>query len=119
MVVKSLRPSWNGNQVATVQMERRSANLLIKDGKIKIGWINCRVRERVVVMRCYKCLEFGHLTKECKGPDRSNLCINCHQPGHKIKDCKATHFCPACQARRVSQMTTGQIQQNVQILGSY
>lgn len=96
VVVKSMRPSRDGNQIATVQVSRNNANILLMAKRIKIGWVNCRVRERVAVTRCYKCLDFGHTLKECKGPDRSNLCINCHQPGHKARECDGPHFCPSC-----------------------
>lgn len=96
--VKSMRPSWDGNQIATVQVNKNNANLLLKAGRIKIGWVYCRVRERVTVIRCYKCLDFGHTIKECKGPDRSHLCINCHQPGHKAKECEGHHYCLTCKS---------------------
>ncbi|KAK9730556.1 hypothetical protein QE152_g14436 [Popillia japonica] len=72
ITVKSLRPSWDGNQIGTVEVSRSHANFLLSAGRIKIGWVKCRVQDRVAVTRCYKCLEFGYITKECKGPDRSD-----------------------------------------------
>lgn len=95
--VKALRPSRDGNQIATVHTTRNVAKLLLNAKRVKIGWVNCRVKERIKISRCFKCLEFGHLAAECKGPDRSNICINCNQPGHKAKDCNNTQFCSACQ----------------------
>lgn len=96
VIVKSMRPSWDGNQIATVQASKESANMLLRAGTIKIGWVNCRIRERVTITRCYRCLDFGHTIKECKGPDRTNVCVNCHQPGHRAKECNGVHYCPVC-----------------------
>ncbi|KAK9694644.1 Zinc knuckle [Popillia japonica] len=88
-------------------------NVLLKLGRVKIGWVGCRIRERVEVTRCFKlgcrirervevtrcfkCLEFGHRRKDCKGQDRSDLCLNCNQTGHTAKDCASENFCPVCQ----------------------
>ncbi|KAK9701257.1 Zinc knuckle [Popillia japonica] len=94
--IKSMRPTRDGNQIATVQVSRANANMLVKLGRVKIDWVSCRIRERITIIRCYKCLEFGHASRVCQGLDRSNLCLNCNQPGHKAKDCKEAHYCPTC-----------------------
>ncbi|KAJ8977860.1 hypothetical protein NQ317_004768 [Molorchus minor] len=95
--VLSLRPNRNGNQTATVQMRKDAAAELVARGKIKIGWVNCRLRFRAYITRCYKCLEFGHRTSECTGPDRSNICIKCGKNGHKAKDCEEENlYCMTC-----------------------
>ncbi|KAK9729434.1 hypothetical protein QE152_g15951 [Popillia japonica] len=96
--VKSMRPTRDGNQIATVQASRAAGNVLLNTGRIKIGWVGCRVRERIEVTRCYRCLEFGHLKKDCKGQDRSNHCLSCNQLGHQAKDCAGAQFCPSCQS---------------------
>lgn len=85
-----------GQRTAIVEMGDKEAAKLIKQGKIKISWVNCRVRRRAVVQRCYKCLEYGHLAKNCRGPDRSHLCFRCGQAGHKWKECTASARCTLC-----------------------
>lgn len=94
--VKSLRPTRDGNQIATVLAPAELADALLKRRRITIGWSRCRLRERVDVLRCYRCLEFGHLTNSCKGQDRSADCINCGVKGHKAKDCKNLPKCIHC-----------------------
>ncbi|KAK9731772.1 Zinc knuckle [Popillia japonica] len=94
--VTSMRPSRDGNQIATVRTSRATGSILMKKGRIKIGWVGCRIRERVEVVRCFKCLEFGHRRKDCNGEDRSGLCLNCNQTGHQAKDCTSEQFCPSC-----------------------
>lgn len=97
ITITSMRPSRDGNQIVTVQAPRVKANILVKAGRIKIGWVNCRIRERVTVIRCFRCLGFGHRANECNGPDRSDRCLNCHQVGHRAKECTGLHYCPSCE----------------------
>lgn len=94
--VKSIRPCRNGNQIATVQMSKPDAQILVKIGRIKVGWVNCRVKERIEVVRCFRCLDFGHRVSGCKGPDRSNICVKCGQEGHKARSCNNTQYCSYC-----------------------
>ena len=69
-----------------LSLPTRIANEIIKNNKIKIGWVNCRIREKVSPIKCYKCLEYGHIIKTCKSLiDRSKNCLKCGQHGHFIK----------------------------------
>ena len=47
---------------------------LLKAGKYKVGWVICRVRRRIPLVRCFRCLGYGHHSRDCKGIDRSNTC---------------------------------------------
>lgn len=95
--VKSLRPTKDGNQMATVLALPAIAEILLKKKRVNIGWSRCRIRERVVVPRCYRCLEFGHIAHECKGENHETECINCSETGHKAKECKAPAKCRFCE----------------------
>lgn len=95
--VLSLRPTWNGNQTATVVLRKGVAEDFISRGKVKIGWTFCRVRKRVQLTRCFRCLNFGHRALECKGEDRSSICIKCGKPGHQAKTCNSDPFCTTCE----------------------
>lgn len=95
--VVSLRPTKGGNQTATVKVKKDVAAELVRRGKIKIGWGYCRLRYRVNVVRCYRCLEFGHHASTCTGPDKSDICVKCGAQGHKAKDCNERKtFCTSC-----------------------
>lgn len=39
--------------------------------RVLIEWINCVLREKRDLEKCYKCWAFDHLTCECEGPGRS------------------------------------------------
>lgn len=94
----SIRPSQNGNQTATVALKKAAAIRVINRGKIKIGWVNCRARKRIHLLRCFRCHLFGHKRENCKEKDRSNLCLKCLKPGHIAKDCQSTPICVVCDA---------------------
>lgn len=52
---------------------------------LKLPWRECRVFEHVYMKRCYKCLGFSHIAKDCKNEQK---CSKCAGP-HKFSDCKA------------------------------
>lgn len=83
--ILNMRPAHSGTQVCAVRMPRTSkTDTLLKEGRVKIGLVWCRVRERVEVLRCYRCLNFGHIAARCDGPDRSKECRRCGQMGHLV-----------------------------------
>lgn len=96
--VLSLRPARRGTQNASVELNEEAAAKILNQGKIRVGWIRCRVRERIEIPRCYKCQELGHLRSQCAGPDRTDLCLKCGEGGHRAKNCdkEAKLFCFSC-----------------------
>ena len=91
------RPNSREQRVAICRMSGTDARALLDKGRIRIGFVSCRVRPRVEVQRCYRCLGFGHVRQSCKGPDRSTSCWKCGEEGHKGKDCKGPPACFICQ----------------------
>lgn len=85
-----LRGAYGGTQVATVLLPALVARKLLQSGKLRVGWVNCRVRIRDTPPRCYRCLETGHFAGDCKSEvDRSKQCFWCGQEGHKAATCAA------------------------------
>ena len=62
-------------------------------GKVKIGWVACRIREHAEVARCFRCLGYGHGSRGCGNPDRKNACWKCSTTGHFSSSCKARSWC--------------------------
>jgi hypothetical protein len=87
--VKEIRQGRYEEKTAIVEVPRSQVAALIKDGKLKVGWLECGVRERVHIIRCFKCLEYGHKTRDCKF-------LRCGQGGHKSRECKNTEKCIKC-----------------------
>ncbi|XP_053975327.1 uncharacterized protein LOC128874492 [Hylaeus volcanicus] len=87
-----------------VAIEEAVSIRLIARNRIKIGWINCRVRRCVEVTKCFKCLGYGHTKRDCKGPDRSNACWRCGKDRHKSNDCTSPPRCMLCADLGVQQL---------------
>ncbi|XP_053976365.1 uncharacterized protein LOC128875066 [Hylaeus volcanicus] len=81
---------------AVVELGEGAAVKLLAAAKLKIGWVNCRIRRWTEVQRCFRCLGYGHTRRECKGPDRSNACRRRGKDGHKAAACEATPHCHLC-----------------------
>ena len=91
--IRSLRPAYGGTQTAVISLSLELAKKVLKTGKVRIGWTICRVREAMKPKQCFRCLDYGHLAKDCKGEDRSKLCRRCGEGGHFAKDCKTKDPC--------------------------
>ncbi|KAJ8965282.1 hypothetical protein NQ314_004245 [Rhamnusium bicolor] len=86
--VQPLRPTYGGNQVATVIAVKEVAERLVEKAELRIGWVKCKIQERIELKKCYRCWESGHTAVACKGPDRTKLCLKCGKEGHIAKDCR-------------------------------
>ena len=96
--VKSLRTlPVNNTQIALISLPIQTAKIMLDVGHIRVGWVRCRIRERITPTRCYKCLDYGHLARKCTSEtDRSKLCYRCGTEGHKAKMCNAQPKCLLC-----------------------
>ena len=96
--IRSLRKAYGGTQTASVTLAASIVeNLLGEHGKIRIGWVNCRIRKVERLSKCYKCWHYGHLSDKCKSVvDRSKLCTKCGQEGHKAATCQKEGRCMLC-----------------------
>lgn len=93
-----LRKAYGGMQTASVNLTSDVARKMLEVGRIKIGWSSCHVREKAKRMiKCFRCLEFGHISKMCKSSDdRSKLCRRCGTEGHIAKNCRSDPSCMFC-----------------------
>lgn len=64
--IKSMRKAYGCTQTAVVGLGAGLANRLLEIGKIRIGWVVCRIREKLTPKRCYKCMDFGHNAAKCR-----------------------------------------------------
>lgn len=85
--IKSMRPARGENQIATIETSPNFAKILTDKKRVKVGFVACRVRERVDVIRCYNCLEYGHHKSKCHNTANKIICIKCSREGHYAKEC--------------------------------
>jgi hypothetical protein len=65
--------------MATLHLPDVEADRLLEVERVRIGWNHCRVQERMVPMRCFQCLRFGHLASRCAAEKRvaAGSCLRC------------------------------------------
>ncbi|KAF0748135.1 Uncharacterized protein FWK35_00018869 [Aphis craccivora] len=94
--LKNIRPAYAGTQRATVRLRSADAITLAKKGRIRIGWINARLRLKETATRCFRCLGYGHTTHTCRGLDRAKACSLCTSESHRASSCNSPPKCAAC-----------------------
>lgn len=109
--IKSLRRAYGNTQTALLSLSAPLANALLTMAKIKIGWVVCRIRQKITPRKCFKCLDYGHIAAKCKSEmDYRDCCIKCGENGHKIRDCKNTPKCLLCSGgKETSNHVTGSV----------
>lgn len=69
-----------------LELDTETYKRLNEKDKINIGWYSYGFIDHVNVIRCYKCLKFGHMAKECKS--KSTVCSRCSED-HKFSECSS------------------------------
>ena len=97
--VKALCAGPRGAKATLVVAPRALATAkVLKPGKVRVGWVNATAHKKKLVIRCFKCLEFGHVAVECSKNILQKLCYRCGEPGHLAAGCGKPYKCLACEA---------------------
>lgn len=91
-----LRRARGNTQVATVTATRECVERLLAVGTLSVGLVQCRVKTVKGDPQCFRCLETGHLKRNCQGPDRSAACFRCGCAGHQARECPNKAQCLKC-----------------------
>jgi Zinc knuckle len=91
-----MRRIGDRTQIGTIRLPVAVANKVLAAGDLKVGWADCRLRQSKEPTKCFKCLEYGHVSSSCGGVDRSKTCWRCGKNGHKAKDCRDEARCLLC-----------------------
>lgn len=87
-IVVSTRETYGGTRKALLKLEIGAAKKLLKKKTLRVGWSNCRIREVLQPLKCFKCWQYGHIAGKCQSQvDRRELCVKCGIEGHKAAEC--------------------------------
>ena len=98
ITVKKLNKNGNKKPIAFVSLSDSHAEVLLKMGKIEIGWVRCRIHELITPVKCYKCQRYGHKAEGCttNSNDMKDKCLKCCTTGHTAKICNSEARCYQC-----------------------
>ncbi|XP_057330853.1 uncharacterized protein LOC130671149 [Microplitis mediator] len=97
--VNITKPNKWGAVRAFIEARCAVATALEALGKVKVGWLVCRIRRWERLDRCFRCHGLGHSAGSCKVKvDRSSLCWRCGQADHQAKACPNPPRCHLCAA---------------------
>ena len=94
--VNLIKTSFRGNVKAFVELNEEAVTSLVKEERIKVAWVNCKVKQGDKALRCYRCHGYGYLAAGCKAEDRGKLCWRCGKEGQKAFECEAPPHCYLC-----------------------
>lgn len=100
------RKTRNGNaKYAVVEVTPAIYRNLMNCVKIYVGFSSCKVKEYVSVIRCYKCLGFGHFSTDC---NKEQCCSHCSEV-HGVNSCPRTRIeCVNCKLQNQRNSTRNQ-----------
>ena len=77
-VVVVVRMAYGGMQIALLKLPAQAARELLEKQTMQVNWSSARVREIMRPTKCFRCWQYGHISKKCSsGTDRSKCCIKC------------------------------------------
>lgn len=72
---------------------------MVNQGRIYVGFSSVSAKDYIVVARCNKCRDLGHVAKHCS---KEESCEHCGETGHKKEACtkkKQAATCIPCTRR--------------------
>ena len=107
-----------GTYSAVVNLPPKAAANILKLKRIRVGWLRCRVTEKLTPIRCFKCQAFGHSAKECRENASIRRCHKCGSHEHIARECQNNPNCYVCklEGHRADSMACPEFRQKVQIM---
>ena len=95
--VGEIRKGRFGSYSTIARLPNQAASRLLQKSKIKIGWHECRITEKLIPKLCFKCQRFGHPAKDCtQEGNGKRKCLKCGSDQHIARDCTKEPHCYAC-----------------------
>ena len=81
---------FGGVQAAVVRLTDADARRLLGLGRLRIGWVNCRIRQHVEVARCFRCQGYCHVSRGCTLPGSKDDFLRCGETSRVARELKAS-----------------------------
>ena len=82
-----------GTKFVIAEVEPKLFKKLMELRKVCVGYSLCSVKDRISVIRCFKCNRFGHGQRECRN---ETTCASCAGPHNTIGCIETTVKCSNC-----------------------
>jgi len=69
---------------AVLEVTSEVRNALLEKPRIYINYTSHAIKDYLVVSRCFKCADLGHITRYCDGQE---VCSHCGSKDHKKDNC--------------------------------
>jgi len=66
------------------EVDAKTHDMMLEEGRVKIGWNICRVQNYIGILRCFKCCGYYHFARDCK---KEVVCDQCAGK-HASRECK-------------------------------
>lgn len=78
---KIVHKSQNGKFQRTMiiaEVDDETHKYMLDEGKVKIGWHICKVKDYIGILRCFKCCGYYYFAKDCKKEVACQKCAGKH-----------------------------------------
>lgn len=86
-----IRENMNTRNIV-IEVDPKLRDILKAQGRVFFQWQSFPVEDHVKILQCFKCLEFGHLARDC---GKETACGHCAQ-GHETRNCPNRNLAPKC-----------------------
>lgn len=112
---RRLKDTRDGEYVDNVVIEsdRAITDKWVSLGRLFLGFRSLKVRIFHHIVRCFTCLEYGHVSNHCKG---KTTCWKCGQVDHMSKDCPGPkQECVNCKKKKLPETGHNTLSRNCQV----
>jgi len=60
------------------EVDAKTHDVMLEEGKVKIGWNICRVQDYIGILRCFKCCSYYHFARDYKKKVACGQCASKH-----------------------------------------
>lgn len=75
----NIRKNNRGSNIAIIETDENTHDIIVRNGRLNIGWRRCQAFEFINVARCFRCQKYNHVAKYCDKNNRCGVCSEEHE----------------------------------------